>query len=266
VNPGVKDIQMLDAEAIFSCRIIENFPDLMAKQSFVVLKHDENVAYAPLMPGTLPKVPKVKLSIEQEIRKLEEEKKAKIAEKMAAKLAKAAGKGKKKSKKKTWWERGPKKWYVYLTGGPAKFGKAVGSEETMLGDVIGADECNFTKQPRYAMGHCFVGSAITYLVAGTYYNPTIPHLLELFAEKDFLIINVSPPWIGREYGLLFEHLLKEKDLLTVGIFRKTKPEDGEVPNPPQVEGAPPPGFIYTAPPMLEIMMKQDKLLCMLAEM
>jgi hypothetical protein len=115
------------------------------------------------------------------------------------------------------------------------------------------------------MGHCFISSTITFLVAGTYYNPTIPQLLDLFTLKDFMMVSVTNLWIGKTYGHIFRHLLEEKDMLAVAIYRKTTSDDAECTHPAGVEGAPPPGYIFTAPPANEILCRFDKLLCMLKD-
>ena len=88
------------------------------------------------------------------------------------------------------------------------------------------------------MGHCFISSTITFLVAGTYYNPTIPQLLDLFTLKDFMMVSVTNLWIGKTYGHIFRHLLEEKDMLAVAIYRKTTSDDAECTHPAGVEGAP----------------------------
>jgi hypothetical protein len=257
---GVREIQMLDAEAIFATRVIENFPDLMTKQAFVVFKHDDNVAFSPLLPGTVPKKKKTQASLADEINNLRGEKEsAKELLKNKMKLRKF----KQKKTKKTWLDRAAKMVLSVAFGSQDQFGKAGGGEDTEVGDTVQAEEGNYTKQPRYAMGHCFISSTITYLVAGTYYNPTIPQLLELFTLKDFMMVSVTTAWIGKEYGMIFKHLLEEKDVLPVAIYRRTTSDDVDVPNPPKVEGAPPPGYIFTAPPINEPLCRFDKLLCML---
>ena len=67
-----------------------------------------------------------------------------------------------------------------------------------------------------------VGSSVTYLVAATYYNPTIPQLLDLFTDKDFMIVAVSPAWIGKKYGELFEYLQLPQLTTHVGYWRRQK--------------------------------------------
>jgi hypothetical protein len=258
---GIREIQMLDAEAIFSTRVIENFSDLVSKQAYVVLKHDDNVAFAPLMPGTVPRRRKTQVSLADEINTLRGEKEsAKEQLKNKLKLSKL----KKKKQKKTWLDRAKKMFMSVALGSQDQFGKG-GGESAEVGDTVQAEEGNYTKQPRYAMGHCFISSTITYLVAGTYYNPTIPQLLELFTSKDFMMVSVTTYWIGKDYGQIFKHLLEEKDILSVAIYRRTTSDDVDVPNPPKVEGAPPPGYIYTAPSINEPLCRFDKLLCMLKD-
>jgi hypothetical protein len=253
---GVREVQMLDAEAIFATRVIENFPDLMSKQTFIVLKHDDNVSFAPLMPGTVPKKRKAQASLADEINAVQGQK---SEVKAKAKVRKP------KKHKKTWLERAAKLVLSAALGSQDQFGKGTQGETTEVGDTVQAEEGNYTKQPRYAMGHCFISSTITYLVAGTYYNPTIPTLLELFTTKDFMMVTVTTMWIGKDYGMIFKHLLEEKDILPVAIYRRTTSDDVDVPNPPRVEGAPPPAYIFTAPPMNEPLCRFDKLLCMLKD-
>merc|ERR1719460_3546617 len=96
---GVREVQMLDAEAIFATRVIENFPDLMCRQTFIVLKHDDNVSFAPLMPGTVPKRRKAQTSLADEINAVQGQK---SEVKAKAKVRKP------KKHKKTWLERAAK--------------------------------------------------------------------------------------------------------------------------------------------------------------
>merc|ERR1712118_398819 len=156
-----------------------------------------------------------------------------------------------KKQKKTRFDRVAKFLRGVAFGSQDQFGKGTSGESTEVGDTVQAEDGNYTKQPRYAMGHTFISSTVTYLVAGTYYNPTIPNLLELFTSKDFMMVSVTTYWIGKDYGQIFKHLLEEKDILPVAIYRRTTSDDADVPNPPKVEGAPPPGYIFTSPPMNE---------------
>jgi hypothetical protein len=256
---GIREIQMLDAEAIFATRVIENFPGLMTKQAFVVLKHDENVAFAPLLPGTVPKKKKVQVGLAEEINQLRGEKES------AKEMLKNKMKRVKAKKQKKTWVGSAAKFVAAMLGSQDQFGRSSQGEQTEVGDTVQAEEGNYTKQPRYAMGHCFISSTITYLIAGTYYNPTIPVLLDLFTQKDFYMVSVTTMWIGKDYGSIFKHLLEEKDILPVAIYRRTTSDDADVPNPPKIEGAPPPGYIFTSPPMNEPLCRFDKLLCMLKD-
>lgn len=267
IKPTARDVQMLDGEAIFATRIIENFPQMVCKQAFVVLKHDENAAFTPLVGQTVPPRRKVLPSFADEMKQLQADKEA---EKEAAKPQHVLNNLKKG--KKHWRDYIPKmpskvKDFLHrftgglLGGGSAK--KRDDEEGGALSNV--SDESAYTNQPRYAMSHCIVGSSVTYLVAATYYNQTIPQLLDLFTDKDFLVVAVSIQWVGKEYGYIFEHLLKTKDLLSVGIYRQTTSEDIGVPNVLGAEGQPPPGYIFTAPPVDEPLCRNDRLLCMLAD-
>lgn len=168
-----------------------------------------------------------------------------------------------KKQKKTWFDHAKKFIFSAALGSQDQFGKGTQGEQTEVGDTVQADEGNYTKQPRYAMGHCFISSTVTYLVAGTYYNQSIPTILDLFTTKDFMMVSVSTLWIGKDYGTIFKHLLEQKDILSVAIYRRTTSDDVDLPNPPGVEGALPPGYIFTAPPMNEPLCRFDKLLCML---
>ena len=76
LKPTARDVQLLDAEAIFAIRMIESFPDSKCKLASVVLKHDENVAFTPLPSGCVPPKRKVQISVEEEIRMLHAEKEA----------------------------------------------------------------------------------------------------------------------------------------------------------------------------------------------
>jgi len=188
------------------------------------------------------------------------------AEKEAAKHQPADIEVHKKKKKGKWYElKMPprlQKLLDRLTGGM--------TQDPASGEDVGMDNVadlglSYTNQPRYAMSNCIVGSSVTYLVAATYYNPTIPQLLDLFTDKDFMVVAVSTQWIGKKYGELFEYLIKQKDLLSVALYRQTSSDDLDCPNVLGVEGSPPPAYVFTAPPLQEILIKNDRLLCMLSD-
>merc|ERR1719482_2420736 len=146
LKPTARDVQLLDAEAIFAVRMIESFPDAKCKLASVVLKHDENVAFTPLPNGSVPPKRKAQISVEEEIRLLHAEKDA------AKEAAKAAeDKGKKHKAKKRWFElKVParvQKLIDRLTGGMMSGDPAAAGEEGM--DNVADLGLSYTHQPRY---------------------------------------------------------------------------------------------------------------------
>ena len=68
--------------------------------------------------------------------------------------------------------------------------------------------------------------------------PCCPPCGTVAIKTTALQVAVSTQWIGKKYGELFEYLIKQKDLLSVALYRQTSSDDLDCPNvlPARTEG------------------------------
>jgi len=62
---------------------------------------------------------------------------------------------------------------------------------------------------------------------------------------------------------MFKHLLKDKNLVCLGLYRSVNGDTAKGELPEGIVGGAPPGYIFTAPPMTDKLQWQDKLICMM---
>ncbi|KAF4678317.1 Calcium-activated potassium channel subunit alpha-1 [Perkinsus chesapeaki] len=77
----------------------------------------------------------------------------------------------------------------------------------------------YFRQPRFACGQLFVGSVVTSLVANTFYNPSLALLVQQMISSRILMVLLPSAWAGRAYLDLFQHLILDRNLLAIGLFR-----------------------------------------------
>ncbi|KAF4742504.1 Calcium-activated potassium channel subunit alpha-1 [Perkinsus olseni] len=247
---SAQDPYMVDAEAIFTVRLIENHLPKGSETVVVVeLVFDENYHYLPHSAN---------LRISGFLRK------SMNAIRRSTRYAQAA-KGDPAPEPST--DATPT---VVLPIRQAKF----------------AQPEEYFRQPRFACGQLYVGSVVTSLVANTFYNPSLAQLVQQMISSRILMVILPTAWAGRSYLDLFQHLILDRNLLAIGLFRTAEPaspptlNDGcdlrfvllvlELPLPGRRRGPTRPAvkvllrrhsYVYTAPTAMTLLVETDQILC-----
>jgi hypothetical protein len=97
------------------------------------------------------------------------------------------------------------------------------SDADKMDDVMGQQMCDtgFYRQPRFACGTLFVSSTVTSLVVNAMYNPSLAMLVKELISAHFLLVTVPVECHGWTYQKFFEHLLQDRDLMSLAIVRRT---------------------------------------------
>lgn len=80
----------------------------------------------------------------------------------------------------------------------------------------------YYRQPRFACGRLFVSNVVTSLVVNTHFNPSLAQLIGAMISANIQMVKVSGEWEGKPYMDYFDHLLFERQLMSIGIYRKTE--------------------------------------------
>merc|ERR1719230_328794 len=80
---------------------------------------------------------------------------------------------------------------------------------------------DYAEHPRFMCGMVFVASAMTALVANTMHNHSLISLVSSLLQAPFLLLQVPVVWQGQSYADLCEWLLKQRNLLALGIYRNS---------------------------------------------
>ncbi|KAF4667502.1 Calcium-activated potassium channel subunit alpha-1 [Perkinsus olseni] len=134
----------------------------------------------------------------------------------------------------------------------------------------------YFRQPRFACGQLYVGSVVTSLVANTFYNPSLAQLVQQMISSRILMVILPTAWAGRSYLDLFQHLILDRNLLAIGLFRTAEPASVR----PTSAGAASTGtdtrpntsssqesqyrshsYVYTAPTAMTLLVETDQILC-----
>jgi hypothetical protein len=78
----------------------------------------------------------------------------------------------------------------------------------------------YLRQPRYACGQLFVSSIVTSLAVNSYYNPSLAHMIEGMIDAQIVMVDVGKGWHREPFYDFYKHVLENRDLLAIGIFRK----------------------------------------------
>merc|ERR1719487_2929148 len=84
----------------------------------------------------------------------------------------------------------------------------------------------YLRQPRYACGQLFVSSIVTSLAVNSFYNPSLAHMIEGMIDAQILMVDVGKGWHREPFYDFYRHVLENRDLLAIGIFRKVMVEGG----------------------------------------
>jgi len=74
---------------------------------------------------------------------------------------------------------------------------------------------------RFMAGRHCVTNLITSLVGAALYNPSMLRLTSDIMSASYLVINVPKKWHGSRFYNLFDHLLNEKNVMPIGIYRNS---------------------------------------------
>jgi hypothetical protein len=130
------------------------------------------------------------------------------------------------------------------------------------GGTIEADHSKITeyyRQPRYACGQLFVGNIITSLTVNTFYNPSLWELVHQMIKAEVVMVPLPRDWEGKSYIEYFGKLLRDDDLMPVGIYRKSEAAHRSRRDYARYKKW---SYVFTAPPAKETnMMKGDRVMC-----
>jgi hypothetical protein len=79
---------------------------------------------------------------------------------------------------------------------------------------------DYLRQPRYACGQLFVSSIVTSLAVNSFYNPSLAHMIEGMIDAQILMVDVGKGWHREPFYDFYRHVLENRELLAIGIFRK----------------------------------------------
>jgi len=204
---------MADADAIFIVRMIEaelRAPQNVSKMTrppppvIVEISLDSNHHFLPLPPTKKLDVDEEESDTDEED-EAEEELQVQTSQKgIKGVLSGLLAKKKKKPAKGT------------LARGSGRGAAAAAAADSLLDG--GSD---FLRQPRFASGQLFVSSIVTSLAVNTYYNPTLAELIVAMIDAQIVMLEVGPGWHEECFYDYFMYVLNKRELLAIGIYRKT---------------------------------------------
>jgi hypothetical protein len=103
----------------------------------------------------------------------------------------------------------------------------------------------------YASGRVFMSSSIAALCVGCYYMPSLNELVKHLMKTTILVVNVPGGWERRPYKDLFYWLLWEKNLLAIGLYRRSSTRRGDY------------SYVFTNPPINDVTLAAtDQVYCL----
>eukprot|EP00746_Dinoflagellata_sp_MGD_P168188 gnl/MRDRNA2_/MRDRNA2_99437_c0_seq1.p1 gnl/MRDRNA2_/MRDRNA2_99437_c0~~gnl/MRDRNA2_/MRDRNA2_99437_c0_seq1.p1 ORF type:complete len:1164 (-),score=201.24 gnl/MRDRNA2_/MRDRNA2_99437_c0_seq1:86-3076(-) len=131
------------------------------------------------------------------------------------------------------------------------------------------EDTGFYKQQRFACGSLFVSSTVTSLVVNSMYNPSLAMLIKELVSAHFLLVTVPVECHGWTYKEFFEQLLRDRDLMSLAIVRRTDavvPEDEDQIQNPLInkawgKSAVVHRYVQTAPTADSRIVFDDQILC-----
>jgi len=102
--------------------------------------------------------------------------------------------------------------------------------------------------PRYLRGQVFHPSAVASMVANSVYNPTLIAMVDALIESPMMLVDVPKVWFQCRYSDFAIWLLRERELLALGLYRNAEASQSAHTGDYLDDTAPTHWFVYTAPP------------------
>lgn len=125
-------------------------------------------------------------------------------------------------------------------------------------DVLEAPD--YAEHPRYMNGTVFVTSVMTALVANSMHNHSMLSCTTALVQAPFLLLQVPHAWLSQSYSDLCQWLIKNRNLLALGIYRNsTSSAEAELNTADHKK--PSLYYMFTAPPAYKtILNRSDRIL------
>jgi len=125
-------------------------------------------------------------------------------------------------------------------------------------DVLEAPD--YAEHPRYMNGTVFVTSVMTALVANSMHNRSMLSCTTALLQAPFLLLQVPLAWLGQSYSDLCMWLIKNRNLLALGIYRNSASSSEAELNTADHK-KPSLYYMFTAPPAYKtILSRSDRIL------
>mmetsp|Transcript_28744 Transcript_28744/g.52112 ORF Transcript_28744/g.52112 Transcript_28744/m.52112 type:complete len:1231 (+) Transcript_28744:107-3799(+) len=93
-------------------------------------------------------------------------------------------------------------------------------------DVIEAEPMvKLLLQNRYASGLLFVSDAIPRLAANSMYSNCLGSVISEMGKAAFFVLPVTSAWKGLVFGELFEFMMRKRNIMPMGLLRRTDSQD-----------------------------------------
>lgn len=116
---------------------------------------------------------------------------------------------------------------------------------------------------RFMEGNVFLASAMTGMVANTFYNPSLMLLVDSLARSPMLLLPLPAAWERKTYAKFANWLLAKKNLLALGIYRNDKAANAGLLGQIDDGAMPSHHFVYTAPPAFATsLLKGDRIIAL----
>merc|ERR1719498_2082537 len=80
---------------------------------------------------------------------------------------------------------------------------------------------DYSEHPRFMNGTVFVTSVMTALVGNTMHNRSMLTSVSALLQAPYLLLQVPHVWQGQSYADMCEWLIKNRNLLALGIYRNS---------------------------------------------
>jgi hypothetical protein len=116
---------------------------------------------------------------------------------------------------------------------------------------------------RFMTGQIFLSSAMTAFVANTLYNPELVQLIGSLMQAPLLLLPLPQMWERRAYCDLVAWLLRNRNLLAMGLYRNGQAAEAGAFGKPVDETTPSHHYIFTCPPAyMTLVVRTDQVLCL----
>eukprot|EP00929_Paragymnodinium_shiwhaense_P022758 TRINITY_DN14444_c3_g1_i1.p1 TRINITY_DN14444_c3_g1~~TRINITY_DN14444_c3_g1_i1.p1 ORF type:complete len:1126 (+),score=244.01 TRINITY_DN14444_c3_g1_i1:182-3559(+) len=116
---------------------------------------------------------------------------------------------------------------------------------------------------RFMKGQVFVSSSMTSFVANTFYNPSLVQLVQYLMQAPLLILPLPAAWERKSYADLSMWLLKNRNLLALGLYRSAQAAESGAFGQPLDDNVPTFHYMFTAPAAYKtLVVRSDRILCL----